>query len=311
MYEKSEKSGQHCLNCNKELGFLDPNVKKLYTGEIKTQRVFSNREHPKFKKKRQRCFDCAFNEFNDINFRPNVHTNYTGFLFDVEIDMSTFGVTLENMTRIYGTELGTNKFNEYRKKQSISNTFEYKRDKYGWSEEKFNEFNKSRGITLENMIKKYGDGIGTKKFDEYRSRQAYTNTLDYFISKYGLNDGTLKYDTICKQKAITLENMIRIYGVEKGPDVYINHKNNNSGFKFYSSISQELFWNLSKKIDDKCYFGENGGEFGINSGTRYYFYDFVISKTKKIIEFNGDYWHARPSIHESTWVHPHSKLKAL
>ena len=31
-------------------------------------------------------------------------------------------------------------------------------------------------------------------------------------------------------------------------------------------------------------------------------YDFVSPKKRKIIEFNGDYWHANPAIYNSGWV---------
>ena len=36
---------------------------------------------------------------------------------------------------------------EYRNKQAYSNSFEYKKKKYGWSKEQFVEFNMSRGVT--------------------------------------------------------------------------------------------------------------------------------------------------------------------
>lgn len=74
--------------------------------------------------------------------------------------------------------------------------------------------------------------------------------------------------------------------------------------KYYSKISQELFWSVYKKLPvhlrRKTYFAELNkkyGEFGITSksGRRYYL-DFVISSIKFCIEFNGDIFHANPKV---------------
>ena len=57
---------------------------------------------------------------------------------------SNSAVTLKNCIRKYGEIDGEKKFNDYREKQALTNTFEYKRDKYGWTREQFDEYNKSR-----------------------------------------------------------------------------------------------------------------------------------------------------------------------
>jgi hypothetical protein len=38
-------------------------------------------------------------------------------------------------------------------------------------------------------------------------------------------------------------------------------------------------------------------------------YDILI-RNKLIIEFNGDFWHANPSIYKSNWIHPLLKESA-
>ena len=55
------------------------------------------------------------------------------------------------MIKKWGIELGKQKWKEYCNKQSITNTFEYKKEKYGWDENEFNEFNKKK----RNYIKKF------------------------------------------------------------------------------------------------------------------------------------------------------------
>lgn len=63
-----------------------------------------------------------------------------------------------------------------------------------------------------------------------------------------------------------------------------------------SKISQELFWKIHKIIKNnfqKIYFG------GLNhecSGSSRYNFDFLILDNKKVIEFNGDVYHANPKM---------------
>ena len=53
--------------------------------------------------------------------------------------------TRENMIRRYGEDEGTRRWDLYRHKQAVTNTFEYKQEVYGWTIDQFNEYNKSRG----------------------------------------------------------------------------------------------------------------------------------------------------------------------
>ena len=313
MYEISDNTGNFCIECNKELGYLDPQKRKYYSGSIEVQSVFSSKEHPKFGKTRKRCFDCAVYKFGSITYRPNIHhSDFAGYLFDVEIDKSNVGVTLDIMINRYGEEEGKKKFDEYRSKQAHSNSFEYKKEKYGWTEDKFHEYNKSRAVTLENMIKKYGEEEGKKKFDEYRSKQAYTNTIDHFIEKYGYEEGVAIYIRVCDQKSVTLKNMIRIYGSEKGALLYEQYITNKKTDLYYSEISQKLFRKLDDELKiDHSYFGSKNNEFGLRSKYNYYFYDYVVPERKKIIEFNGDYWHANPKMYDKSWAHPVTKKAAF
>jgi very-short-patch-repair endonuclease len=74
--------------------------------------------------------------------------------------------------------------------------------------------------------------------------------------------------------------------------------------KNYSKISQDLFHKIYNKLpenlQEKTYFGELNKEFGIHHDKHGYYYDFVISSIKLVIEFNGDLWHANPKFYESS-----------
>jgi hypothetical protein len=83
-------------------------------------------------------------------------------------------------------------------------------------------------------------------------------------------------------------------------------KNNDTPYGFigsgksYSKISQKLFWKIYNRLplelQEKCYFAELNKEFHMHNSTNNtnYFYDFVISNIKLIIEFNGNAWHYHP-----------------
>jgi hypothetical protein len=102
-------------------------------------------------------------------------------------------------------------------------------------------------------------------------------------------------ERINKLKGITLENMIRKWGEVDGTEkynIYINKRNN-----LYSDISQELFFEILKYIKDKqnVKYATHNKEKVIKYKEKNYFYDFCYNK--KIIEFNGDLWHANPKIY--------------
>lgn len=60
--------------------------------------------------------------------------------------------------------------------------------------------------------------------------------------------------------------------------------------KNYSNISLELFKVLALLINREVHFKGNNEEVNFDN----YLYDFTDLESKKIIEFNGDYWHANP-----------------
>lgn len=67
----------------------------------------------------------------------------------------------------------------------------------------------------------------------------------------------------------------------------------------FSKISQELFYSILETYDiscrDKIKFATHNGEFTIkNPKGGIFVYDFADLKSKKIIEYNGDMFHANP-----------------
>jgi len=237
----------------------------------------------------------TFAEYKDKYPNAKIKSEYT---------LSKTVVTLKAQIDKYGIEEGTKRFEQYKEKQAYSNSFEYKQQKHGWSEEKFNQYNQSRACTEENYIKRHGIENGKNQWLEYCNLQSYVgSSKQYFIDLYGDVIGCNMYDDICKRKGMTVENFIRRHGETEGRIKYQTWINTRATSMFYSKISQELFNSIIPGDLSSVYFATNEkGEFSKydKDNKRVYFYDYVDLKHKKCIEFNGDVFHANPKFYSST-----------
>jgi hypothetical protein len=210
-------------------------------------------------------------------------------------------ITLESMIKRYGEIEGAKRWDQYRKRQADSNTFEYKNKKHGWDKTKFDEFNLSRAVTLQNLIKKHGEENGTAKWKEYCDRQAYAGCkLEYFVEKYGDVEGTKKYKDLVFSKSHSYESYLHRYDNDETLAMAAYLKCKQTHRSPYSNIANELFTTLFKKLTGvgitKIFFSGNIREWYIfdNNLKRIFFLDFFAKDIGKVIEFNGDYWHANP-----------------
>lgn len=131
-----------------------------------------------------------------------------------------------------------------------------------------------------------------------------TFLLKYFVETYG-DDGSEMYTELNKKKANTLDNFIKRYG-EDGLMLYENYLDRIQHGCYCSKAATEFFTELSKTYVTvgNLYFGEK--EFGLmykdtDGKAEYFKYDFVDTQKKKIIEYNGDYWHAK-SENDPEWL---------
>lgn len=222
-------------------------------------------------------------------------------LVDPEVANKT-AVTLDNLIRKYGIIDGKRRWEEYRSKQAISNTFEYKSKHHGWSMDEFSDFNKSRAVTYKNLMIKYGEERAIPKWKDYCDRQRYTNSVDYFIEKYGELDGIEKWKKYNKEKGkshdvwwvaskynVGLEEAEKIMSARYNP--------------YVSNVEKTFIYNLIEIIGDVKYTFITK-QFCIWSDELKspQFYDATCSDRKKIIEFNGDYWHCNPSIYDENFL---------
>lgn len=269
------------------------------------------------------CFDCAEKIFGHTIRRKStgVITIDYKYLFDLtddEYKMATedlYGHTLEKNIRKFGEEEGTRKWNEYKRKQALSNTLEYKKEKHNWSEEDFKEYNNSRAVTEENLIKRHGEQLGKDKWKKYKNKQKDSGcSLKYFQEKHGVVLGEQIYKELNQRKRLTLENLIKKHGEEKGLEIYKRLKLKSSiammkakNFNF-SKSADKLFLKIIELMNldkNECYFhGSILGEFYlfIDEFKNYKFYDFYIPSLNKIIEYNGHVWH--PKHDDPDWTNP-------
>lgn len=249
------------------------------------------------------CEKCLRDAFPD-NF-PKTNTlifskgqRWSAFVYNVPADVAertrknTVAVTKAAMIRKWGEEEGIKHWEHYCELQAKSNTFEYKKEKYGWTQEEFNEYNKTRAVTLENLVAKYGKKKGYEKWGAYLEKQRITKSYDYMVEKFGKE----KADEINKSKAPTLDNFIKRYGDAEGKKRFISASKNTT---FVSPISQKLFTELDKYLANKytTYYATKNHEYQVNLITgKYIFLDYYIKELNIDVEFNGDIFHANPKL---------------
>lgn len=187
---------------------------------------------------------------------------------------SNKAITLKKMIEMYGETEGQIRWKSYCDKQATSNTFEYKQEKYGMTKEDFDEYNQARAVTLENLTKRHGDEKGTQVFNDYCKRQSVAGiTREYFIETYGEKEGLEKYVNMLIAKVST------------------------SGISKTSKKSNDFLDKFEEQICCKTSIREMPlYDYDLD---KVYSYDFVDHDLKLCIEFNGVYWHMKPSVYEA------------
>ena len=137
-----------------------------------------------------------------------------------------------------------------------------------------------------NIINMYDliNGIGSSQRLSIKMKGVFS--LNWFIDKHGEIEGIKKYNERCARIKETTH--FKIY----------NKLNRNN----YSKISQELFWNIYNRgnlKDQIVYFADLNHEYGCGTETNF---DFVVVNKNKIIEFNGDKFHANPKIYSENQI---------
>lgn len=247
------------------------------------------------------CQECIQQKFsiNNILRTYNVMSETTKFAFDIPDEVfqkarSNYGSSLEHKIRKFGKREGIKLWKAYCKQQSITNTFEYKQQKYGMTKEEFDAYNANRASTKENFIKRHGQEEGEKRWQQYCDRQALTKSKKYVIDHYGQEYA----DRLSMLKSHSLNSYITRYGKQKGMQRY-----NDFLAKVrvgYSEMSQIFFRRLDAILGKHytTYFATKNQEFCVHKGGTAYFLDYFILELNTCIEFNGSCFHGDPNVYD-------------
>lgn len=166
-----------------------------------------------------------------------------------------------------------------------------------------------------------------KKAKENKTKDKDNTQLEYWITKTNGDVEQAKKLLTERQKTFSLEICIDKYGEEKGKQVWLNrqekwHKNYKKSN--FSKVSQKLFWQMVDRLEslENIYFAELDDTkkldtSGINHELRLtldekvVLPDFIDVEQKKIIEFDGTYWHLVKNKKYSFHDHPDEKRKQI
>jgi hypothetical protein len=145
-----------CSICNEPIYYYDSTFKinkKTKNLEFEKKSCLSSKILDKeyFLTRCEECLTKKYPEYQSKNkSRVFNQMNYlTEFAFNIPHDIALnwmkekYAITQENLIKKHGESKGIEKWLNYCSKQSETNTFQYKKEKYGWSKEKFDEYIKS------------------------------------------------------------------------------------------------------------------------------------------------------------------------
>jgi hypothetical protein len=189
----------------------------------------------------------------------------------------------EEEAKLIISNMQSNTSKKVKNRKNGRNIESFKQKGYTIDEAKLKLRDMQTTFSLEKCISKHGEELGLIIF---KNRQIkWQNTLN--------NKSKEEKDRINKSKIVNYDRMLKTYGKDRA-DSWIKSKFNNYG-KTFSKISLELFTNIHKIFPEELfYYGEN--EYVWRREKHTYILDFYWQKYNKIIEFNGDLFHANPAI---------------
>ena len=181
------------------------------------------------------------------------------------------------------------------------------------------EQRKQRSPFSKNFIKYKNENecveFSNKVHENITSEQQSTR-IEYWLKKgYSTKDAKIKLSE--RQTTFSLKKCIEKHGKINGLKIWLERQEkwmNNYKKSNFSKVSQKLFWNLYEKINknDEIYFatlkdgilddsGKNN-EYRLKLTNIIILPDFFIKNKKKIIEFDGVYYHR---------INPENKKRSL
>lgn len=205
--------------------------------------------------------------------------------------------------------------------KSVKNRFIPSKDSYrkmGYNEEEINEkfcppstikHWMKKGFSEEESKEKIrefqslaGKGFSTKRNNNPEQYKAsYTMNVEYWI-KMGFSEEDAKQKSKERQSTFTLEKCISKYGEEEGLKIFQERQlkwkeslnktleENGDGRSKQSKFANEIIQTICKELGIEV----PKKEKWISSKSMQLNYSYDFTYNNKIIEFNGDFWHANP-----------------
>ena len=267
-------------------------------------------------------------------FLPNeVYKNIRENMSDVAKEVSRFCVT-SYLNNVYDLEEATGMISEIQSNYSnqVKNRFVRSKEnlrKLGYSEEDIKricktpamfEFWLDKGFTKEEAKEKISENNRyASSFVDYEKRLLPSN-VEYWTNR-GFSEKEAKLKVTERQTTFSKDICIEKYGYEDGikrfnerTNKWLKSLHDGGNLKGgYSKISQILFDDISSTIDGKFKYATKGGELSIHGNdNNFYRYDFTCTDNKKIIEYNGEQYHANPKIYKyDDTPHPFHKTNNI
>jgi G:T-mismatch repair DNA endonuclease (very short patch repair protein) len=152
-----------------------------------------------------------------------------------------------------------------------------------------------------------------KKENPEKYKDILPTQLGYWLKKTKNNINEAKKLLKEHQTTFSLEICVEKYGEIEGLRIWekrqqlwkdkVFNKDTYIG-RGTSILSNNIINNIKKYIKDELLYAENEKFIYDSKYKRAYKYDLVKPNNKKIIEINGIFWHCKPTLYESSYVHP-------
>jgi len=270
---------ENCKICNKEF----KNYNSI-SAHIRHQHKITSKEYYDvylIKTKEGNCLLC------------NNKTNYINIQFGYKKYCKTCNnpKTKEQYIKVYGMPEGEDLFNVYCSKIKNSMTGKNKGEENGQYKYPKKVINCSE---CNKEIKRHGISENENYFCDINCKALWQskNAPPKELNSFNIYKNKIKQVKLEKYGNENYNNSL------KGINTKIKNGTLTHNLSHQSILANTFFDKLYEILPKnyKYYFKDN--ETFIWNNKKLYFYDFECRETKKIIEFNGDYWHANPYLYK-------------
>lgn len=216
--------------------------------------------------------------------------------------------------RLYGDVEGKKRFRDKIDKQRYKVSLERYIEEFGEDGYKICKDIKDTQ-SLNSCVARHGLSEGTYIYNMMRDNRR-GKKLDKYIEKYGIDEGTKRYEEYVEFRKFVpnIDGYITRYGRDLGIKLYqdCHSKSHNNRQQSVSNVSIQLFNDIKIYIPDLIHFGSNELyiPMTLEEVEKYSMYSVRVDceYNGRIVEFNGDVYHANPSMfNEDDRPHPYTK----